>query len=271
MALAAGEARRDGDDEPILRLRHGQPPALQPGGARPVAVRVLQGIHAARDDPHARWVHLRIVLAQVFQDPVGDGDDALAAGHDGAVAIGSVRAVHGGEKSRPPFRFELAPSHVRDPGRQPRAGVQNVDLLAQQQLAQRPHVVERERALLADGPGDVPCAGRLQLRHHSSPGRHHQRAMPAATQLARHLHRTALDPASVQRGQHLQYGEGHGCFAEIPVRLVEGRNRTCRRRRAEGILPATIGPAEEDTHWRRTIGTVRGRPRAETASPGRAH
>ena len=97
------------------------------------------GIHAALNDGNAFGGYL-VVIENVPFHAVGNGDQMLRFGHDGAVGVHGIHAVKGTDQGRAILFRQAPPGQPDDPGREPRADVNNIRLQLFQELAHRQYL-----------------------------------------------------------------------------------------------------------------------------------
>ncbi len=115
-------------------------------------------VHATRDQLDAGRIHFRVIVQDIAARRVRHGDDFFAPGHDLAIAVHRVQAMHGGDKARPAIFRHTFPGLVRHPGRHARAGMQDVHLLFLEKGTQAPHPAQGPEGFLANGPLQVAAA-----------------------------------------------------------------------------------------------------------------
>ena len=121
-------------DEVVVPLEAGQPagqdheslavagrevaaPFRQPVVAGPEATPESGPVDAPEDSLHSTHVGMGIVHFHVSPGGVGNDDDPFAPGHDRAVAVHRIEAVHGGDETWPRGLRHSAPRQPADPGR----------------------------------------------------------------------------------------------------------------------------------------------------------
>ena len=108
-------------------------------------------VHAPVDEAHHRRVAARIVLQHVVAHRGGDGDHPFASSHDRAIGVHRVEPVHRGDEARPALKGQPPEGEPGEPGRQPRAGVDDVGVEAGQYVA--------ELGICARLPMRLACTG----------------------------------------------------------------------------------------------------------------
>ncbi len=202
----------DGLDEHRLALPASQPPGKQdhrqPVGEAPalgegddaVGGRLLGAeridVDAAVDDANARRWH-PVDAMDMLADEIGNGDDPLAPGHHRVVPVledvsDRVRAMEGGDERT--IRASRRPPGA--PGRGPRAGMNDVDGLALDELGETMHVgIDNERILAIDWQPDVLGPGAGQAVDQRPAGRRDDGPPAGLDDRRGDVNRSALDPA----------------------------------------------------------------------------
>ncbi len=202
---------RQGQPPLALQFRERLLPAREPVGVGAEIVGELGRIHALRDQPDVLWRALRVVVEDVAAHGFRARDDGLAPGHDGTVGTDRMQAMHRGDKARTFARWQLAPGQPGNPGRYPRARMQDVGAQFAQQAPQRRHLQQGEQRLALHRQRDVLAALANQLLDLAAPAGNDDRAMARRHQGARGLEGAALDAAGLQRRQDLHDGQArHG-------------------------------------------------------------
>ena len=180
-------------------------------------------VHAARDDAQPRRIGA-VAGAQVLGDEAADGDDALAARHDGVVEALArpalvVGAVVGGDE----VRAGAPRRQQRRPGRGAGAGVDDADLLPRAPARASAAALRQMPSgdLRPSGSVDVPRAQALQRPDQRPAGGGDERAPAGGDQRLGDLQGAALHAAGDQGGQHLQHGAGQsGAGGAMPARAA---------------------------------------------------
>lgn len=96
-----------------------------------------------------------IFAQNVVAHGIGYGNDALTQRHDAAVTVDAIQAMNRCDKARARGRVHATPGQPGDPGRYPRACVDDVDLLFDEEFPQLADKSQRFKRLLADWPGEM--------------------------------------------------------------------------------------------------------------------
>ena len=80
-------------------------------------------------------VTFTVTLGNMFFDRLGNGDDRLPPGHDRAVGVDRIEPVEGGHQHRPILGGQRFPGKIPDPGRHPRAQMEDVHPLLLDQFS----------------------------------------------------------------------------------------------------------------------------------------
>jgi hypothetical protein len=134
------------------------------------------------------------------------GNHALTFGHDFAVGVHRVQAVHGCDESWTLIGFHAAPRQVCHPCGDARAGVQDVRCFFARKSPQLADVSHGERALPADLPLDMFATRREQFIDHTPAAGNHNRPMASLNQRAGDFNGAALHTAALKRGDKLNDG-----------------------------------------------------------------